>query len=120
MSKYDSDQHLEERSVKLVRVNGKTYLLTPDQWSAAKDQTDLDRLMEEVQSDLIKTYLVFNMYHKKISLREFMADLEHKTLELAMQMAMGSQKNTAELLDLKPSTLGEKLRRMGHPPEKQD
>ena len=120
MSNFESDRHLENRSVKLVRVNGKTFLLTPDQWSAAKDQTDLDKVLDEVQADLIKMYLVFNIYHKKIPLRDFIADLEHKTLELALQMAMGSQKNTAELLDIKPSTLGEKLKRMGELSHLQD
>jgi DNA-binding NtrC family response regulator len=62
---------------------------------------------------LIVAYVITNLNHKKVPLKKFMDHCEKKILLNSLQLTCGSQKNAADLLGLKPTSLFEKMRKHG-------
>ena len=102
----------ESSRLKMVEVNGKVYLITKSQAEAASDEDALKNHMKQMKETLVKSYLAANLRQPEIPLKTFMNGIEKKVISYALQIAMGNQKNAADLLGLKPTTLGEKVRRL--------
>jgi DNA-binding NtrC family response regulator len=69
--------------------------------------------LEKTAESLAIAYLVANLNFKDIPLKEFMDDLENKTLRACLRLTQGSQRNAASILGLKPTALFEKMRKHG-------
>ncbi|MCX6558835.1 MAG: hypothetical protein NTW95_15625 [Candidatus Aminicenantes bacterium] len=78
-------------------------------WSGPEAMVSLQKTAEV----LAMAYLVTNLNFKTIPLKEFMDDCERKILLSSLHLTHGSQKNTADLLGLRPTALFEKMRKHG-------
>lgn len=105
----------ETSNLHLVEVDGRTFLITRRQAEAVTDQDALNQSLKQLQDSLIKSYLSSNLEDPGLPLKSFINGLEQKIVTYALQIAMGNQKNAAHLLGLKPTTLGEKLKRFKDP-----
>lgn len=105
----------ETSNLHMVEVDGRTFLITRHQARAVADQDALSHSLKQLQDSLVKSYLSSNLENPDLPLKSFIHGLEQKIVTYALQIAMGNQKNAAHLLGLKPTTLGEKLKRFRDP-----
>jgi|GEM_PF-1857589 len=73
----------------------------------------LEPLKGDPLKALLNHYFVQNLYHTEIPLRDFLQQLEKNLIIQALKISNGSQKNAARLLDLKTTTLNEKIKKFG-------
>lgn len=69
--------------------------------------------LQKTADVLAMAYLVANLNFKTTPLKEFMDDCERKIVLSSLHLTLGSQKNAAGLLGLKPTALFEKMRKHG-------
>jgi len=69
--------------------------------------------MERTAASLVLAYLAANLNSNRIPLKAFMNGLEKDILLASLRLTLGSQRNAAAVLSLKPSALFEKLRKHG-------
>jgi transcriptional regulator of acetoin/glycerol metabolism len=69
--------------------------------------------LEKVKASLVFAYLNSNLNAKGIPLKSFLDDIEKKILLACLRLTLGSQKNAAALINLKPTALFEKMRKHG-------
>jgi DNA-binding NtrC family response regulator len=69
--------------------------------------------LEETKESLAFSYLFANLNAKSIPLKEFMDSFEESVLRACLRLTHGNQKNAAALMSLNPTTLFEKMRKLG-------
>jgi hypothetical protein len=69
--------------------------------------------LSRTTESLVFAYLAANLKSKNIPLKEFMDGFEEKILLACLRLTYSNQKNAAALLKLKPTTLCEKMRKLG-------
>jgi len=107
----------EQSTFHFVKVDGQFFLEAADQDDASWGSTSKKETLEKTEESLVKSYLSSNMNRPRIPLKEFIDEFERKIISHALQICMGNQRKAAHLLGVKPTTLGEKLKRMKNPPE---
>jgi len=102
----------DKSSLQLVDVEGRLFIISADQLGAMIDHEQLRRALAGLQEQLIRNYLALNLENPVLPLKDFIDNLERSLISQALIWAMGSKKNAAFLLGLKPSTLTEKMKRL--------
>ncbi len=60
---------------------------------------------------MIKNYLFLNTIHERLPVKQFMNSLEKDLIDEVLSMTRGNQKDAALILDIKESTLCEKIKK---------
>jgi DNA-binding NtrC family response regulator len=71
------------------------------------------RSLEETMESLVFCYLIANLDFRKIPLKGFKESIEENILRACLNLTQGNQKNAAAVLCLNPTTLFEKMRKLG-------
>jgi DNA-binding NtrC family response regulator len=88
-------------------------ILKPQNQESQRTAPDAIKSLEKARESLVIAYLGVNLHCKSIPLKEFTDDLEKNILLNCLQLTQGSQRNAADLLGLKPTSLFEKMRKHG-------
>ena len=75
--------------------------------------SELVKKMEKSAQSLVVAYLAANLDFKDLPLKQFLDNCEKKILLDCLHLTVGSQKNAAALLGIKPTALFEKMRKYG-------
>lgn len=71
----------------------------------------LSESLKILKDSLIKKYLFSNFTQSKIPLRTFLNQVEKDVIVMAMHIAHNNQKQVSDLLEVKTSTLCEKIKK---------
>ena len=78
-----------------------------------RNDSQAERSLEETMESLALCFLSTNLNIRKIPLKGFKESIEENILRACLRLTQGNQKNAAALLRLKPTTLFEKMRKLG-------
>ncbi|HUU04748.1 MAG TPA: helix-turn-helix domain-containing protein [Patescibacteria group bacterium] len=91
-----------------------TWMQTQCQFRASFwNDLQAERSLEETMESLALCYLSTNLNFRKIPLKGFTESIEENILRACLRLTQGNQKNAAAVLHLKPTTLFEKMRKLG-------
>jgi DNA-binding NtrC family response regulator len=77
-------------------------------------KVSINKIKEKMNKDLqeiIMLYLLTNIYEENIQLKDFLKGFEKNIIINVLKITGGSQKMSAEILGVKPSTFFEKLKK---------
>lgn len=69
--------------------------------------------LENVYNTIIKYYLEQNTKNNKKTLKSFITTIEKKIIFTILDITNGNQKNAADILNIRATTLNEKLKKYG-------
>ncbi|HUU06013.1 MAG TPA: helix-turn-helix domain-containing protein [Patescibacteria group bacterium] len=107
-------ERLEELSKKQELIIDYAWMLTQPQFQKSLwNNRQPMKSLEETKESLAFSFLFANLNAKSIPLKEFMDSFEETVLRACLRLTHGNQKNAAALMNLNPTTLFEKMRKLG-------